>query len=48
MLYFLFTFLFIERVQQLKEIEEEWERKNHALTNELARIETLLSSAYDR
>ena len=37
-----------ERVQQMKKVEEEWEGKQQSLTNELARIEALLTSAYDR
>ncbi|XP_019852014.1 PREDICTED: E3 ubiquitin-protein ligase TRIM39-like [Amphimedon queenslandica] len=37
-----------ERVQQLQRVEKEWEEKNQSLTNELARIELLLTSAYDR
>jgi ribosomal 50S subunit-associated protein YjgA (DUF615 family) len=35
------------RVQQMNAIEKEWEEKRQLLTDELARIESLLTSAYD-
>ena len=38
----------VERVSQLKKIEAECEEKRQILTDELVRIENLLTSAYDR
>ena len=37
-----------ERIRQLNKIEIDWEEKRKSLNEEMMRVETLLTSAYDR
>ena len=37
-----------ERKSRLDEVESKWEEKKQSLAEELARVEKLLASAYDR
>ena len=37
-----------ERVRLLNEIQQEWEQNKETSATELARVESLLASAYDR